>query len=300
MKKLITGGSGLIGSEFDHGIKVCSQEYNLINAEDTDRMYSEIKPDYVIHTAAKVGGVGANMRKKGDFFYENIMINTNVIHYAKKHNVKKLIAFLSTCVFPDKVEYPLTENKIDLGPPHFSNDAYAYAKRMSQVQISAYNEQYGTNYFCVIPTNVYGPRDNYNLNDSHVLPALIHKCYLAIKNNTKLELWGDGSPLREFIYSKDVAKICDRLLLEYDETSPIIISTSEEISIKEVAQKVAKIMGYKNKIYWDTTKPNGQFRKPSDNFKLKSVLKDFQFTPLEEGLNDTIEFFIKNYEKIRK
>ncbi len=198
MKKLITGGSGLIGSEFDHGIKVCSQEYNLINAEDTDRMYSEIKPDYVIHTAAKVGGVGANMRKKGDFFYENIMINTNVIHYAKKHNVKKLIAFLSTCVFPDKVEYPLTENKIDLGPPHFSNDAYAYAKRMSQVQISAYNEQYGTNYFCVIPTNVYGPRDNYNLNDSHVLPALIHKCYLAIKNNTKLELWGDGSPLREF------------------------------------------------------------------------------------------------------
>jgi GDP-L-fucose synthase len=138
------------------------------------------------------------------------------------------------------------------------------------------------------------------LDDSHVLPALIHKCYLAIKNNTKLELWGDGSPLREFIYSKDVAKICDRLLLEYEETSPIIISTSEEISIKEVAEKVAKLMGYKNKIYWDSSKPNGQFRKPSNNSKLKSVLKDFQFTPLEEGLYHTIEYFIKNYEKIRK
>jgi GDP-L-fucose synthase len=300
MKKLITGGNGLIGSEFEEGIKVCRQEYNLIDSLDVDRMYSDIKPDFVIHTAAKVGGVGANMRKKGDFFYENIMINTNVIHYAKKHNVKKLIAFLSTCVFPDKVDYPLTENKIDLGPPHFSNDAYAYAKRMSQVQISAYNEQYGTKYFCVIPTNVYGPQDNYNLNDSHVLPALIHKCYLAIKNNTKLELWGDGSPLREFIYSKDVAIICDRLLLEYEETSPIIISTSEEISIKEVAEKVAKLMGYKNKIYWDTSKPNGQFRKPSNNSKLKSVLKDLQFTPLEEGLYHTIEYFIKNYEKIRK
>jgi len=300
MKKLITGGGGLIGSEFNDGIKIYKQKYNLINSLDVDRMYSDIKPDFVIHTAAKVGGVGANMRKKGDFFYENIMINTNVIHYAKKHNVKKLIAFLSTCVFPDKVDYPLTENKIDLGPPHFSNDAYAYAKRMSQVQISAYNEQYGTNYFCVIPTNVYGPEDNYNLDDSHVLPALIHKCYLAIKNNTKLELWGDGSPLREFIYSKDVANICDRLLLEYEETSPIIISTSEEISIKEVAEKVAKLMGYKNKIYWDTSKPNGQFRKPSNNSKLKSVLKDLQFTPLEEGLYHTIEYFIKNYEKIRK
>lgn len=300
MKKLITGGEGLIGSEFTEGIKISRKNFDLTNVDQVQKMFQEHQPDFVIHTAAKVGGVLANLKHKGDFFYENIMMNTNIIHEAKSHGVKKVIAFLSTCVFPDKVEYPLNENKIHLGPPHISNDAYAYAKRMSQVQISSYNEQYGTKYFCVIPTNVYGPKDNYNLENSHVLPAIIHKCYLAKKYNTELELWGDGSPLREFIFSRDVAKLCDELLLNYNDTEPIILSTSDEISIKEVAEQVTKIMGYNKVIKWDTLKPSGQFRKPSDNSKLKSILPNFEFTPLSEGLAETIEYFVKNYETVRK
>lgn len=227
-------------------------------------------------------------------------MNTNVIHYAKEFNVKKLIAFLSTCVFPDDIEYPLIEEKIHFGPPHHSNDAYAYSKRMSDIQIKSYNQQYGTKYFCVIPTNVYGPKDNYNLENGHVLPAIIHKCYLSIKYDTILELWGDGKSLREFIFSRDVSNICDRLLNEYNKTEPIILSNSEEISIKEVANLVTKIMGYKKEIRWDKTKPSGQFRKPSDNTKLKKILKDFKFTNIEDGLNETIDFFVKNYENIKK
>jgi GDP-L-fucose synthase len=300
MIKLITGGNGLIGSEFNDGIKISRNQFNLIDPQQVDNMYEIHKPDYVVHTAAKVGGVGANMNYKADFYYENIMINTNIIHYAKKHNVKKMITFLSTCIFPDKIDYPLTEKKIHLGPPHISNDAYAYSKRMIDIQVNAYNQQYNTNYFSVIPTNVYGPNDNYNLENGHFVPSIIHKCYNAIINDTELKLWGDGTPLREFIYSKDITKICDILLDSYDDKEPIILSTSTEYSIKDIANIVAKIMGYKKNIVWDTTKPSGQYRKPSDNSKLKSIIGDFKFTKLEDGLEETIEFFIKNYNKIRK
>jgi GDP-L-fucose synthase len=300
MIKLITGGNGLIGSEFNDGIKISRNQFNLIDPQQVDNMYEIHKPDYVVHTAAKVGGVGANMNYKADFYYENIMINTNIIHYAKKHNVKKMITFLSTCIFPDKIDYPLTEKKIHLGPPHISNDAYAYSKRMIDIQVNAYNQQYNTNYFSVIPTNVYGPNDNYNLENGHFVPSIIHKCYNAIINDTELKLWGDGTPLREFIYSKDIIKICDILLDSYDDKESIILSTSTEYSIKDIANIVAKIMGYKKNIVWDTTKPSGQYRKPSDNSKLKSIIGDFKFTKLENGLEETIDFFIKNYNKIRK
>jgi GDP-L-fucose synthase len=300
MKKLITGGNGLIGCEFNNGLKITRRMVDLIDSVQVDNMFNTYKPDYVIHTAGKVGGVNANIQYKADFFYENIMINTNILHYAKKHDVKKVLSFLSTCIFPDKVKYPLNESKIHLGPPHFSNDAYAYAKRMVEVQSKSYNEQYNTNYFCVIPTNVYGPNDNYNLENSHVLPAIIHKCYLSIMNDTDLILWGTGKPRREFIFSKDIANICDFLIENYEGQDSIILSTSEEISIKEIANMVAKIMGYKKKIIWDKTKPSGQFRKPSDNSKLKSIIGDFKFTKLEDGLEETIDFFINNYEKIRK
>lgn len=300
MIKLVTGAAGLIGSEFKDCVRVTRQTTDLIDPIQVNLMYEINKPEYVIHTAGRVGGVGANMKYKADFYYENIMMNTNVIHYAKKHNVKKLIAFLSTCIFPDKVEYPLNEDKIHLGPPHISNDAYAYAKRMVDVQVNSYNEQFGTKYFCVIPTNVYGPNDNYDLENGHVVPSIIHKCYNAIMNKTDLVLWGDGSPLREFIFSKDVANICDLLLENYDDTKPVILSTSEEISIKEVANMITKIMGYKKDIVWDTTKPAGQYRKPSDNSRLKSIIGNYKFTPIEKGLEETITTFLSNYENLRK
>jgi GDP-L-fucose synthase len=300
-KILVTGGHGLVGHEFvgNKYYKPTSKEYNLKNTEDVNRLMLK-RFDSVIHTAGKVGGLGGNMNHKGEFFYDNIMINTNVIESARISGVKNLVAFLSTCVFPDNIEYPLTEKKIHLGPPHFSNNAYAYSKRMVDVQIRAYREQYGLNYKSVIPTNIYGPNDNYDIKNGHVVPSLIHKCFLARENKTPLTIWGSGDPLREFIFSRDVAVLSEWVLHNYNENEPIILSTSEEISIKEVVGIIVEIMNFKGKVVFETSKPDGQFRKPSDNTKIKNYLPNFNFTPLYDGMKETIEYFEKNYSIVRK
>lgn len=301
-KVLVTGGFGLVGSEFtdDKFVRLSSKEIDLRNTEVTDDYLSKNYFDSIIHCAGKVGGLGGNMNYKGEFFYDNIMMNTNVIELSRKHRVKNLVVFLSTCVFPNNVTYPLTEKKIHLGPPHFSNDAYAYAKRMADIQIRAYREQYGLNYKSVIPTNIYGANDNYNIENGHVIPSLIHKCYLARENKTPFTIWGTGKPLREFIFSKDVAKLTEWVLENYNEPEPIILSTSEEISIKNVVDIIVELMNFKGRVIWDESKPDGQFRKPSDNSKIKSYLPDFEFINLYDGLKQTIEYFEKNYSIIRK
>jgi len=301
-KILVTGGYGLVGSEFnkENFIPLSSSEADLRIKSEVDKILETITFDGIIHCAAKVGGVGGNMNYKGEFFYDNIMMNTNVIESARQHNIKNLVCFLSTCVFPNNVDYPLTESKIHLGPPHFSNDAYAYAKRMADIQIRAYKEQYGLNYKSVIPTNIYGPNDNYDIKNGHVIPSLIHKCFLARESKTDFTIWGSGKPLREFIFSGDVAKLTEWVLENYKENEPIILSTSDEISIKDVVEIIVDIMNFKGKIVWDKDKPEGQFRKPSDNHKIKSYLPEFKFTPLYEGLKKTIEYFEKNYTFIRK
>lgn len=307
---LVTGANGLVGSQFKGDIiAITSKVGDLRDKKTVDSIIGfytdkdrqkEHAVDRIIHCAAKVGGVGGNMNYKGEFFYDNIMMNTNVIESARTHGVKKLVAFLSTCIFPDNVEYPLTESKIHLGAPHFSNDAYAYAKRMAEVQIRAYKEQYGLSYTSVIPTNIYGPNDNFNIENGHVIPSLIHKCYLARENNTDLIIWGSGEPLREFIYSKDVAELALWVLDNYDESEPIILSTSEEISIKDVVKVIVDAMNFKGNVIFDKTKPDGQFRKPSDNSKLMSYLPDFKFTPFNIGIEETVEWFEKNYPNIKQ
>lgn len=307
---LITGANGLVGSQFTGDvIAITSKVGDLRESKVVDSIIDfytdkerqkEYAVDKIIHCAAKVGGVGGNMKYKGEFFYDNIMINTNIIESARKHGVKKLVAFLSTCVFPNDVEYPLTESKIHLGAPHFSNDAYAYAKRMAEVQIRAYREQYGLNYTSVIPTNIYGPNDNFDIENGHVIPSLIHKCYMARENNTDLVIWGSGKPLREFIYSKDVAELALWVLENYNEPEPIILSTSEEISIKDVVSVIVEAMNFKGNVIFDKTKPDGQFRKPSDNSKLMSYLPDFKFTPFDVGIKETVEWFEKNYPNIKQ
>ena len=300
-KILVTGGNGLVGSEFIGGqyFKPTSKQYNLTNTDETYRLMLK-GFDSVIHCAGKVGGVGANMNYKGEFFYDNIMMNTNVIEGARLSGVKNLVAFLSTCVFPDDVEYPLTEKKIHLGPPHFSNYPYAYAKRMVDVQIRAYKEQYGLNYKSVIPTNIYGPNDNYSIENGHVLPSLIHKCYLARENKTPFTIWGSGNPLREFIFSKDISKLTEWVLNNYTENEPIILSTSEEIPIKDVVEIIVELMNFKGEVIFDSSKPDGQFRKPSDNSKIKHYLPNFQFTPIYDGLKLTIEYFENHYNVITR
>lgn len=298
-KILITGGNGLVGSQFKGGeyLKVGSKECNLIESTSTNNMITHYKPNSVIHCAAKVGGLMGNMKHKGEFFYKNIMMNTNVIESCRKNNVDKLIVFLSTCVFPNDVEYPLTEEKIHLGPPHNSNDAYAYAKRMAEVQVRAYREQYGLKYTCVIPTNIYGPNDNFDVENGHVIPSLIHKCYLAKINNQPFYVWGSGTPLREFIHSKDVANLTRMLLdSEYDGNDPIILSTSEEITIKEVVETIVSAFNFSGEVIWMTDKPDGQYRKPSNNTKLMNLFPDYKFKSFKEGIKETVDWFIKNYE----
>jgi GDP-L-fucose synthase len=299
---LVTGGNGLVGRCFegDKFIKVSSSDYDLTDPSQVRKMFFDIKPESVIHCAAKVGGLKANMTQKGDFFYQNIMMNTNVIEEAKNNQVEKLVCFLSTCVFPDDVEYPLSPEKIHLGKPHFSNDAYAYAKRMADVQIQAYREQYGLNYFSVVPTNIYGPGDNYSLENGHVVPTLIHKFYLAKKNNQDVRIWGSGSPLREFIYSKDVAALTENLLKSYTGKDPVILSTSQEYSIKELASLIGELMEFEGDVIYESDKPDGQMRKPSDNSFVKSNFPDFHFTSLRLGLRRSIDWFIDHYPNIRK
>lgn len=297
--RLITG-NGLVGSALKGDVKISSKHFDLRNTESVKNMFKFYEPTEVIHTAGKVGGLGSNMKLKGEYFYDNIIMNTNVIEQSRLHGVKKLVAFLSTCVFPDNVEYPLTEDKIHLGKPHFSNDAYAYSKRMVDVQIRAYREQYGLEYKSVIPTNIYGPNDNFSLTHGHVMPMLIHKMYIAKKNNTPFEVWGTGKPLREFIFSKDVAELTEWVIDHYSEDEPIILSTSQEISIRDLVDLLVQEFNFKGKVIFDKSKPDGQFRKPSDNTKIKNYLPDFKFTPIEEGIKETVDWIVTNYESSRK
>ena len=300
MSTLVTGGTGLVGSAVDADIKLSSKDGNLISLEDTLNIFSTWFPERVVHTAARVGGVGGNMSAKGAYYYDNIMINTNVLEACRRYEVKKLVSILSTCVFPDKIDYPLTESKFHLGEPHQSNYGYSYSKRMIDVQSKVYREQYGSNFVSVIPTNIYGPNDNFDIVNGHVLPTLIHKCYLAKKNNTDLSIWGSGKPLREFIYSKDVGKLINWALDNYNEEEPIIFSPSQEISIKDLVGLIVDATGFSGKVVFDTDKPEGQHRKPTDNSKLKSYLPNFEFTPIEKGILETVEWFETNYDNARK
>jgi GDP-L-fucose synthase len=282
MKTLITGGGGLVGSAMKSELKLTREFCDLTDKKQTESLFKTIKPEGVIHCAGKVGGIGGNSNYKGEYFYDNLMVNTNVIEASRKAGVKRLVAFLSTCVFPDSVNYPLTIDQIHTGVPHTSNDAYSYAKRMADVQINAYREQYGINYTSIIPSNIYGPNDNFSLEHGHVMPMLIHKLYLAKKNKTDFTVWGSGKPLREFIYSKDVARLAEWTLENYEGTEPLIFSGDEEYSIKDLVDILIAEFKFKGKVIFDESKPDGQFKKPSDNSKIKELYPEFEYTPLED------------------
>ena len=235
-------------------------------------------------------------------YEKNILINLNVLKCSHLTGVKKVVSLLSTCIFPDKVSYPIKETELHSGIPHPSNYCYAYSKRMLEVQSRAYNEQFDCNFVCVIPTNIYGPNDNFNLEDSHVIPALIHRCYLAKKNGDKFIVKGSGKPLRQFIYSKDLAKLIMIVLEEWKSNDSIILSTNEEaeVSIKEISTQISKYFQLQDKLVFDKKYKDGQYKKTASNLKLLSLVPNFKFTPLEKGLKETIDWFIKNYTKCRK
>ena len=302
-KTLITGGTGLVGSAFPNNssyIKLSSKDADLRIQKESDRVIKMHNPDNVIHCAAKVGGVGYNILSNSDFFLDNVKININVLESCRLLGVKKVLSFLSTCIFPANVQYPLTERKIYLGEPHYSNYGYAYAKRMLAVQTKLYRDQFNLDYTCVIPTNIYGPNDNFNLKTGHVIPSLIHKCFIAKKTNSNFLVWGDGKSLREFIFSSDVYNITEWLVENYKGANPIILSSSEEISIEYLVEVIAKSMNFNGKITFDASKPAGLFRKPTDNSNLKRHLPEYKFINIEDGIQKTVEWFIKNYEFARK
>ncbi len=301
MKTLLTGASGLVGSMIDADLRISGRdEVDLRDWHSTEKYFKSHDIDTVIHTAARVGGLGANLNNMADFYYDNILINSNVLEASRKYNVKRVVSFLSTCIFPDDVEYPLTEDKLHQGEPHSSNFGYAYAKRMLEVHSRALKVQHGLDYICVIPTNIYGPHDNFNLEDSHVLPALIHKCYLAKRDNTDLHVWGSGKPLREFIFSEDVGRLTNLICENYTGTEPLILSTSQEVSIREAVCAVAEAMGFEGNIVFDDSKPDGQYRKPTSNSRLLDFAPEFEFTPFKEGVKKTVDWFVENYHKCRK
>jgi len=300
MTTLVTGGSGLVGSAIEADLKPSSKEFNLMMHPETLATYiREHGVTKIIHCAARVGGIKANSERLGDFYYENIIMNSHLLEAARRSKVEKVVSFLSTCIFPDDATYPLTTDQIHLGEPHQSNYAYAYAKRMLEVQSRAYRDQHGCNFVTVVPCNIYGPHDNFNLESGHVIPSLIHKCYLAKQNNTDFEIWGSGKPYREFVYSKDVAHITQWVLENYDDPEPFIISPDEEINIAVLAREIAWRTGFEGDIVFNG-QLDGQHKKPSDNSKLKSLLPDYKFVPIEVGLTKSIEWFIENYEDARK
>jgi GDP-L-fucose synthase len=245
-----------------------------------------------------VGGLYKNMTNGVEFFEKNILINMNVMK-ASIH-LEKLVSVMSTCIFPDNVEYPITENKLHLGPPHFSNEGYSYAKRMVDVLSRAYNKEYGTNYVSIIPGNLYGPYDNFNLDDAHVIPALIHKIHLAKSSGEPLRIFGTGNARRQFTHSFDLAKYLVWVLMNYNENDPLIISSEDEYSISDIVSILCNEMNYHGNVIYDNSKSDGQIKKTISIEKLKTLNSNVHFRSIEDGLKETTEWFSKNIDTCRK
>ena len=314
-KILITGGSGMVGRAIQPIYKkldfidnknkfyfMSSVDADLRDFYETYDFFQKYKPTYVIHLAANVGGLFKNMKYKVDMLEENLLINLNVLKCCHKLNVKKVVSCLSTCIFPDKVEYPLKEEDLHKGEPHFSNDAYAYAKRILDIQTKAYREQYGYEYISIIPCNIYGEYDNFSLENGHVIPSLIHKCYLAKKQGKKFEIRGTGKPLRQFIYSKDLAYFILWSLFKYEKYDNLILSVGEkeEISIKDIGIEIAKNFDYESEIVFNDNFEDGQYKKTVSNQKLLDEHGEYNFTPISVGIKNVVRWFKNHYTFARK
>jgi len=310
---MVTGGSGLVGSairdfveanpkENEEWVFLSSKDGDLRDRKATEAVFEKYKPTHVIHLAAKVGGLFANMAQKVEFYRENVLINDNIMELCRITKVQKLVSFLSTCIFPDKTSYPIDETMLHDGPPHPSNEGYALAKRLIDTMNRAYSEEYGCNFTSIIPTNIYGPHDNFSIQNGHVIPGLIHKCFIAKRDKTPFAIWGSGTPLRQFIYSLDLAELTVWVMRDYHSPDPITLSVDEasEVSIKDVALAVAKAMKFDGEVVFDTDKADGQFKKTACNKKLRGLRPDYQFTNMEDGVQKAVDWFVANYDTCRK
>jgi len=304
-KVIVTGGAGFLGSFVVEKLKKLNckeifvprkKEYNLVNIEDIKRMYRDFKPDIVLHLAALVGGIGANRDNPGKFFYDNLMMGVQLMEQARLNNVEKFVALGTICCYPKFTPVPFKEEDLWNGYPEETNAPYGLAKKMLLVQSQAYRQQYGFNSIFLMPVNLYGPGDNFNPDTSHVIPALIKKCFDAIKNNDKeIVVWGTGKATREFLYVEDAAEGILLAAEKYNKPDPINLGAGFEITIKNLVKLIVELTGFKGKITWDSSKPDGQPRRCLDTTK---AYKEFGFKAkitFEEGLKKTIEWYKQNF-----
>lgn len=297
----VTGGAGFLGTHLIKNLREKGareifipkfEDYNLIKPEDIARMLNDSNPDIIIHLAAHVGGIGANMAKPAEFFYDNLMMGVQLMHQAWRRGVEKFVALGTVCAYPKFTPVPFKEDDLWNGYPEETNAPYGLAKKMLLVQAQSYRQQYGFNAIFLLPVNLYGPRDNFDLESSHVIPALIRKCVEAQEGGQEtIEVWGDGSPTREFLYVEDAAEGILLAAERYNKPAPVNLGSGYEISIKDLAELIQRLTGYQGRLVWNTDKPNGQPRRALDTSR---ALAEFGFkaqTNFEEGLRRTIDWY---------
>ena len=307
---VVTGGAGFLGSVVvtqlrEQGCRNIwvprSHDYDLVQMEAVRRLYDEAAPDIVLHLAARVGGIGANQANAGRFFYDNLMMGTQLMEIGRQRGLEKFVALATICAYPKYTPVPFREEDLWAGYPEETNAPYGLAKKMMLVQAQAYRQQYGFNAIVLFPVNLYGPGDNFDMQTSHVIPALIRKCVEAqAKGEKQVVLWGDGSPSREFLYVDDAARAILLAAEHYNGDEPVNIGTGEEITIQDLAHLIADEVGYKGEIVWDTGKPNGQPRRCLDTKRAKQLFGFDAAVRLGTGVQKTIAWFQSNRESFRE
>jgi GDP-L-fucose synthase len=300
----VTGGAGFLGSFVVKELRKRGaqdifvphiEEYDLVQLTEIQRMLSDARPNVIIHLAAMVGGIGANRDRPAEFFYNNLMMGVQLIHEAWRSGVEKFVAVGTICAYPKYTPIPFKEQNLWDGYPEETNAPYGLAKKMLLVQSQAYRQQYGFNSIYPLPVNLYGPGDNFDLETSHVIPALIRKCQAAKDAGAEqVVLWGDGTPTREFLYVEDAAEGLLLATERYNGPEPFNLGSGQEISIKDLAETIARLIGYKGRIAWDTSKPNGQPRRALDTSRAEELFGFRASTPFEEGLKRTVQWYWKN------
>ena len=303
-KILVCGANGMVGSAIIRNLKEKGYKHlvfgtrgwvDFTNQRQTSAFFDDIKPEYVFVAAAKVGGIMANSNYKADFLTENLQIQTNIIQQSYNSGVKKLLFLGSSCIYPKFATQPIAEDQLMTGALEPTNDAYAIAKIAGIMMCQAYRQQHGFNAISLMPTNLYGPNDNFDLETSHVLPAMIAKFHAALNHSEhwEVKLWGDGSAMREFLHVDDLAEACYTCMQNYDDSEHINVGTGEDVTIKELAETIADVVGYDRYINWDATKPNGTPRKVLNVDKIKSLGWEPKIS-LREGIEKTYEWYKKN------
>jgi GDP-L-fucose synthase len=300
MRTLVTGGGGFLGSHLVERLRAGGVEpfvprrrdYDLTVWDDAERLFADALPEVVFHLAAEVGGIGANRANPGRYWYANLAMGTHVLELSRRHGVEKLILLGTICAYPKHAAVPFREDDLWNGYPEETNAPYGVAKKALLVGAQGYREQYGLNAVYLLPVNLYGPRDNFDLETSHVIPALVRKMVEArARDDASVTLWGDGTPTREFLYVEDCADGIQLAAERYDGPEPVNLGTGEEIAIRDLAALVAELVGYEGELVWDTSRPNGQPRRRLDTTRAEKRFGFTASTPLREGLEKTVAWY---------